>query len=290
MIILVLMIRAQVLTRHPLLQNSKEKKLSKSKKSAIKAVNTRNPDGIFNEVFGEIGDKAPPPFTFTEGYPDIYSEPKPAGKGPERTGINYLYNQLYALGVDLNKFGSGMPWDATITYSAGSAVSYFVAGEQNYLYISLQQTTGDQPDLSPASWDKVPDSTEIAGYIAALASNAGAGLVGTTSGNTVQQELDGMNESEIVVSLRLTTGNVVDTTALKNVASVTKPGIDYIITFQTPIVSANCVPQVSEDRVQSQATTGFSGFTDTQIQVSFYDIGINSWVPSPFSLLIFKIL
>lgn len=219
-----------------------------SKKKAIdvknlQAVNTRNPDGLFTEVFGDIGDKAAPPFTFEEGFPQIYSDPPPAGKGPERTAINYLYNQLYALGTDINKFGGALPWDTTLTYEEGAIVTYFVAGEQNYLYIALQQTQGDQPDLVGASWQKVPDEPTINGYIQTLQSNAGAGIIGTTSGNTVQQELDSASKTEIVAAARVPSGgNPLDATTLLNVSSVTKPADFYLVQFTNPIDITTTIP------------------------------------------------
>ena len=76
------------------------------------ALTTRDPNGVFSTPFADTGDKSAPPFSVTTGWPVSYE----STSIPARETFNYLYNQLYALGVDINKMGAAMSWDIVITY------------------------------------------------------------------------------------------------------------------------------------------------------------------------------
>lgn len=92
---------------------------------------SRNTDGIFDEVWADSGDTAEPPFDRDEGWPIEYSQA--GGSAPARTTFNLLFKELYALGVDVNKFGCSMPWNALVSYDDDA----IVMGSDGDLYRSV---------------------------------------------------------------------------------------------------------------------------------------------------------
>jgi len=118
----------------------------------------RNADGIFEEVFASTGDKAVPPFTIPEGFTSLYSVPVSAGgSAPKRLSFNYVFNQLYALGVDVNKFGGALPWAATINYEIGAMV---VASDNN-LYKANAANINVDPVTALTEWSDFITRSEI---------------------------------------------------------------------------------------------------------------------------------
>ena len=141
----------------------------------------RNSDGIFSEVFATDGDKVTPPFSIDDGFTSEYSVPvRSGGKAPERTSFNFLLNQLYALGVDINTYGGALPWDASITYLLGAVVT----ATDGFPYLSLiTNNVGNNPINDTTNWVKIPTYND-------LSATTGAALIGTTSGETVQAALN----------------------------------------------------------------------------------------------------
>lgn len=132
---------------------------------------SRNSSGIFTSVFAENGDKSAPTFTFTDGWDSDYAPG--GGKYPEREVFNYLYNQLYALGVDVNENGAALPWDTTITYNQGA----FVIGSDFNVYLGLTASNqGNDPTSTSGFWIRLPNDADFSDN--ASASTAGATLVG----------------------------------------------------------------------------------------------------------------
>ena len=93
-------------------------------------------------------DKGQYPFTENDGWGTPFSE---AGGNPvERTTMNRNFNKIGALAYDVNRFGSNLPWEATIAYEIGA----LVIGSDNKTYRAAQASTGQDPvkDASGTYW------------------------------------------------------------------------------------------------------------------------------------------
>jgi len=55
------------------------------------------------------------------------------GDFPRRTTFNFAYNQLYALGFDVNRYGANLAWDEVVSYE----ISAVVIGSDDNRYLSL---------------------------------------------------------------------------------------------------------------------------------------------------------
>lgn len=108
----------------------------------------RNQIGVvLNAVFASLGDRVTFP-AFTDGWDVDYSTPS-SGKFPERTAMNDLFAKVTACCVDLNRYGSAMPWDTNITYEQFAIVTSLVDGK---LYVASSQNTGLEPSANPGEW------------------------------------------------------------------------------------------------------------------------------------------
>ena len=155
----------------------------------------RNSEGVFTEVFAENGDKAAPPFAIDDGFTPNYSQPiTSGGAAPERTTINYLYNQLYAQGVDVNIYGGALPWDNVIQFEIGAVVS----GSDGQVYQALTQNTGNDPvSDGGVNWILLPSLDH-------LALTTGASEIGSSTGDTVEQRLQALEVYVPKVMVRTT--------------------------------------------------------------------------------------
>lgn len=79
------------------------------------------------------------PFTENDGWGMPFSEA--GGSPPERTLMNRNFNKIGALAYDVNRFGSNLPWEATIAYELGA----LVIGSDNKTYRAVQASTGQDP-------------------------------------------------------------------------------------------------------------------------------------------------
>lgn len=80
-------------------------------------------------------DKGKYPFAENDGWGISFSEA--GGKPVERTVMNRNFNKIGALGYDVNRFGSNLPWDKSIVYEEGA----LVIGTDNKTYRAEVQNT-----------------------------------------------------------------------------------------------------------------------------------------------------
>jgi hypothetical protein len=82
----------------------------------------RDADGIFDSTdkWADSGSTGVPPFARTAGWGLTYSQE--GGDTPERLVFNLLFLELFALGIDINKMGSALEYNATIDYVVGASV------------------------------------------------------------------------------------------------------------------------------------------------------------------------
>jgi len=114
----------------------------------------RNPDGIFTVPFAGTGDKAPPTFPITTGWPQAYE----STAVPLRTTFNYAFNQTYSTCVDINEMGATLQWDATIPY----VINAMVMGSNGIVYRALIANAGVDPITpAPATWEAQPTATQV---------------------------------------------------------------------------------------------------------------------------------
>ena len=215
-------------------------------KKSSQLLGARTPEGIITEVFGENGDKAAPPFTFTDGFTPPYSTAGPPY--PERTSFNFLYNALYALAFDTNRMGGALQWDTAITYEQYAVV----VGTDGNLYIAVISQAGNDPvGDTGTNWIMVPSRAEVTAlqdFDTLLQSNSGAAQIGTASGSNVQQELDSRT-GNIIVSCRTLDDNATQIIANVNVAFITnQPSDEFMINYTTPLTTVEYVAGgVAED-------------------------------------------
>lgn len=104
---------------------------------------TRTTNSIIleDQVWADNGDTTSPPFAPDIGWDITYSQ---AGGNPvERTLMNYNFNQLTALGYDVNRYGGNLFWDSTIIYEIGATV----LGSNNLRYIAVTQNSNNDPTV-----------------------------------------------------------------------------------------------------------------------------------------------
>lgn len=165
---------------------------------------SRISDGIFETQFCTAGDKAVPPFNAElDGFPPSYSQA--GGDKPERTTFNQLFNQLIALGVDVNTMGAALAWDSTVNYAQYALVT----GSDGSLYTAVISNTGVDPVTDAGStWTQVPNAQTISDLIASYASEgAGGSAAGTTlighTGQTLFQKLTDLDNELTIINQRL---------------------------------------------------------------------------------------
>jgi hypothetical protein len=165
------------------IKSSKNVDPAAKKQVSWRLLGARNPEGIFSEVFAENGDKAAPPFAIDEGFTPNYEVPVSAGgSAPERTSFNFFFNQLYALGVDVNQMGAALAWNATITYDIGALVT----GTNNKLYNAIASSTGVDPVTDGgANWALKPDYADLGNQTAGTEGSRRIGWTNTTVYNAL---------------------------------------------------------------------------------------------------------
>jgi len=92
---------------------------------------TRDSDGFIPSKWATSGDTSDPPFSRDTGWPLSYSQA--GGSAPARATFNKLFLELSALALDVNKFGSAMPWDTNIAYE----IYAMVTGSDGAIYKSM---------------------------------------------------------------------------------------------------------------------------------------------------------
>jgi hypothetical protein len=92
---------------------------------------SRDSDGFVPSKWASSGDTSDPPFSRDTGWPIAYSQA--GGSAPARVTFNKLFLELSALALDINKFGSAMPWDTNLTYEQYAIVT----GSDGEIYKSL---------------------------------------------------------------------------------------------------------------------------------------------------------
>lgn len=137
----------------------------------------RDTDGIIQEKFAENGDVSLGDLVLTDGWPLSYSTP--GGKNPQRLQFNQLYQNLFALGKEINQKGPFLEYSSTITYKIYAQI--IVSG---IVYISLENDNLDNDPLgNPAKWFKGSSSIILPfNTIAELRLANGALLTGDTIG------------------------------------------------------------------------------------------------------------
>ena len=102
---------------------------------------TRTTNSIIleDQIWADNGDTTSPPFPPDTGWDITYSQ---AGGNPvQRTLMNYNFNQLTALGYDINRYGGNLFWDSTVIYEIGA----IVIGSNNLRYVSITQNSANDP-------------------------------------------------------------------------------------------------------------------------------------------------
>ena len=99
---------------------------------------------------GNVVDPATEGIDRAEGWGVDYSTP--GGKLPTREVFNELEREITALGVEINRRGCGLEWDATISYLHPAVV----AGSDDQHYRSVADSTGVDPvtDTTNSKWQR----------------------------------------------------------------------------------------------------------------------------------------
>ena len=107
----------------------------------------RDVDGILSIKWANSGDTGEPlGFDRNEGWPLSYSQP--GGDYPTRELFNLLFEELSALGIELNQNGVGLEYSALIDYVAkalvrGSDGDYYIAASANGPATAVKNPVGD---------------------------------------------------------------------------------------------------------------------------------------------------
>jgi len=132
----------------------------------------RNPLGIFKKIFAKNGDKTEF-YEFEEGWNPDYSDPT-TDKRPQRVVMNDLFAKLFALGVDVNSYGGGLPWNQNIEYKTDATVT-----ENGMLYLALRDNLNKPPSVSNLDWGMIAlehvGATPAGGFEGGISAFAGAG-------------------------------------------------------------------------------------------------------------------
>ena len=229
----------------------------------------RNSSGIFNEVFAEIGDKAPPPFSIQDGYTANYSIPVTSGgAAPKRTTENYLLNQLYALGVDVNKMGGALQWTNLIQYDQYA----YVVGSNGRLYSAVVSNIGIDPVTDGGTnWLPIPNSQELANQVDP---NEGTRLIGHT-GETLYTKL-GQVDAHVrpIIGGYITIAGAITTNLNNNIASVVVGASGYTINFNITLPNANYIATVCANINDADEYYGYSTMrSTTSIEFRFSNDG-----------------
>ena len=125
----------------------------------------RDNDALQIRKWAATGDAVTPEsvgITRAEGWDLQYSTP--GGKLPEREVINQVLREISALGDEVNRHGCGLPWDERISYLYPA----LVMGSDGKLYLSLQNSTGQNPTAAQSQyWQAISDAVPAASETAA---------------------------------------------------------------------------------------------------------------------------
>jgi len=140
----------------------------------------RNVLGEVTEIWAVSGDTVVPPVTFQNGWNIVYSQS--GGLKPERTSFNFLFRQLYAMGLDVSQFGGALPYSATIDFKVDAFVTF-----SNNAYICIQAngpTTAVKAPTDIAFWKQVTNDNFYINASGVTLDLAGGDIdeVGTISG------------------------------------------------------------------------------------------------------------
>ena len=86
-----------------------------------------------------------------DGYPDSYRQI--GGDKPQLTQFNQILNELYAIGVEVNRRGAALEWSSDIQYTHPACV----IGQNGIVYSSVQDSENRNPvgDNAQTYWKKV---------------------------------------------------------------------------------------------------------------------------------------
>ncbi len=121
-------------------------------------------------VTGDVQLPTAAGLTRNEGWPISYSQA--GGNTPQRTVFNQLFRELSGLGVEINRYGAGLPWNAALNYISGT----MVLGSDGEIYLgraaSGPASTVRDPIVAgnrPSHWQSLSE------YIAEQAPGGGGG-------------------------------------------------------------------------------------------------------------------
>jgi hypothetical protein len=102
---------------------------------------TTNSIFLFDDIWAADGDTTSAPFDPRTGWDITYSQA--GGNTVSRTLVNGEFNKFAGLGYDVNRYGSNLFWDSTITYEIGATV----LGSNNLRYIAVTQNSNNDPTI-----------------------------------------------------------------------------------------------------------------------------------------------
>ena len=252
----------------------------------------RNTSGIFNEVFAEVGDKAPPDFPITSGYTPPYSIPvELGGEAIPRTTENFLMNQLYALGVDVNKMGGALQWDSSIQYDQYA----YVVGSNGRLYSAVISNIGVDPVTDGGTnWVPLPTLPELANQ---TSPNEGTRLIGHT-GETLFDKLGQIDSSITNVDIKAGAyvdfnGNILNSFNIASVTPTFGSPTYYDIVYTTPLTSnrpyISAIAAITSGTAFDLASVNVTNIVSTGFRVIVigYTPTTTLTIPSDFSFFVF---
>ena len=142
----------------------------------------RDPDALKISKWAATGDVEDPEdggLVRSVGWDVHHSQP--GGSLPKREHFNELERETTAMLVELNQHGSGLPWDASISYLHPALVT----GSDALLYVSVQDSTNVDPvtDSGESRWKPLdtspPNASATERGVVRLTTNAGDGTDAT---------------------------------------------------------------------------------------------------------------
>ena len=118
-------------------------------------------DGIVTEYWASSGivvnptdntDSNSPAFTISQGWTADYE----TTKYPSLGNMNYAFRNIWALALDVNRYGGALIWDETITYQPNAVVT-----DGNAIYISIASSINEQPSITASNWNKFSTIAEL---------------------------------------------------------------------------------------------------------------------------------
>lgn len=205
-----------------------------------------------------------------EGWPVAYSQP--GGSVPTRVVFNQMFRELSALAVELNTFGAGLAWDATLDYPNGATV----LGSDLEIYLSRDASGPSTvvrdpitPANRPAFWQSLSE------YIVEQAPVAGGG------GGDVFGPASSINDGIAIYSG--TTGKVLKASGktIDSIQGVVLNQVETEISGSTTITAVvpddNTTPTVSEGvQIFTLGITPADAANKVKIEVNLPFINSNS--------------